>query len=123
MSSIAIIEAKSVLLLLRLACLCEQIVSDENEARQRTASPAGEDFDRLHPGQRVSLPLQRSLKARSTAGTRGANGAVETPRFTAVVMDAAGRMADAAYQQCCVFIVPQVSMLLHMGSCLRPFPG
>ena len=109
------------LLLLRIACVCEQVVADANEARQRTASPAGTDFDRLHPGQMVSLPLQPSPKA-GTAGRDGANGVAQAPRFTAVIMDVAGRMADAAYQQCCVFIVPQVSVLLHM---LFPqlFPG
>lgn len=84
-----------------------QILEEAAAAAQQTGSategpgvPHTSEFDELHPGRRLSSPLPYDPS--STTPNPG------TSRFSATILDVSGRVADAALQSCCVFLVPQV---------------
>ena len=84
-----------------------QILEDAAAAAQQNGAaakgpgvPQTSEFDGLHPGRRLSSALPDD-----PAKTSSAPG---TSRFSATILDVSGRVADAALQSCCVFLVPQV---------------
>lgn len=77
--------------------------------KSRNQESSEDDFKTMHPGRRVLVDLTVHREESSGHKKDGSQKGGGDSRFLATVLDASDADQRLAAQECCVFMVPQVS--------------